>query len=115
MTVVRAKRQPKRTLGKTKASSIFSLGNSNMSLPHENAISGANALEEIGKILTRFECARFGTMTDNDAGELPVQFSYRGKDMSAKASYCGYAAAWLKEGYSFDSNYKRSRAALCAE
>jgi hypothetical protein len=67
-----------------------------MSLPYENATNGANALEEIGKILTRFGCARFGTMTDNDAGELLVQFSHRGKDVSVKASYRGYAAAWLK-------------------
>lgn len=68
-----------------------------MSLPYENATSGANALEEIGKILTKFGCARFGTMTDNEAGELLVQFSHRGKDVSVKASYRGYAAAWLKE------------------
>lgn len=67
-----------------------------MSLPYENATSGANALEEIGKILTRFGCGRFGTMTDNDAGELLVQFTHRGKDVSVKASYRGYAAAWLK-------------------
>ena len=62
-----------------------------MSLPYENATSGANALDEIGKVLTRF-----GTMTDNEAGELLVQFSRRGKDVSVKASYRGYAAAWLK-------------------
>ncbi|OEZ92145.1 hypothetical protein JAB9_47100 [Janthinobacterium sp. HH107] len=62
-----------------------------MSLPYENATSGANALDEIGKVLTRF-----GTMTDNEAGELLVQFSHRGKDVSVKASYRGYAAAWLK-------------------
>jgi hypothetical protein len=41
-----------------------------MSVPYENATSGANALEEISKILTRFGCGRFGTRTDNDAGEL---------------------------------------------
>lgn len=67
-----------------------------MSLPYENATSGTNALDEIGKVLTRFGCARFGTMTDNEAGELLVQFSHRGKDVSVKASYRGYAAAWLK-------------------
>lgn len=67
-----------------------------MSLPYENATSGANALEEIGKILTKFGCARFGTMTDNEKGELLVQFSHRGKDVSVRASYRGYAAAWLK-------------------
>jgi hypothetical protein len=68
-----------------------------MPLPYENATSGAAALDEIGKILTRFGCERFGTMTDNAAGELLVQFSLRGTDVSVKASYRGYAAAWLRE------------------
>jgi hypothetical protein len=68
-----------------------------MSLPYENATSGGAALEEIRKLLTKFGCARFGTMTDNEHGELIVQFSHRGRDVTAKASYRGYAAAWLRE------------------
>lgn len=68
-----------------------------VSLPYENATSGGAALEDIRKLLTRFGCARFGTMTDAERGELVVQFSYRGHDVTAKASYKGYAAAWLKE------------------
>lgn len=68
-----------------------------MSLPYENATSGGAALEEIRKVLTKFGCARFGTMTDTEHGELIVQFSYRGRDVTAKASYRGYAAAWFKE------------------
>lgn len=44
-----------------------------MSLPCENATSGASALDDIHKVLTRFGCARFGTMTDNEKGELLVQ------------------------------------------
>lgn len=68
-----------------------------MSLPYENATSGGAALEEIRKLLTRFGCSRFGTMTDAEKGELIVQFSYRGRDVTATASYRGYAAAWLKE------------------
>jgi len=67
-----------------------------MALPYENSTSGAGALEEIGKILTRFGCARYGHMTDNEAGHLLVQFTHRGKDVSVRASYRGYAAAWLK-------------------
>ncbi len=66
-------------------------------LPYENATSGAGALDEIRKVLTRFGCARFGTMTDNEKGELIVQFTYRGRDVSLKASYRGYATAWLQE------------------
>lgn len=68
-----------------------------MSLPYENATSGGNALEDIRKLLTKFGCARFGTMTDAENGELIVQFTYRGNNVTAKASYRGYAAAWLKE------------------
>ena len=68
-----------------------------MSLPYENATSGGAALEEIRKLLTRFGCARFGTMTDSERGEQVLQFTYRGRDVTAKASYRGYAAAWLKE------------------
>ena len=68
-----------------------------MSLPYENATSGDGALGELNKILTRFGCARFGTMTDNERGELIVQFTYRTRDVTVKASYRGYAAAWLRE------------------
>lgn len=68
-----------------------------MGLPYENATSGGQALDDIRKVLTRFGCARFGTMTDAERGELIVQFSYRGRDVTATASYRGYAAAWLKE------------------
>lgn len=80
-----------------------------MSLPYENATSGGGALEEIRKVLTKFGCSRFGTMTDNEAGELIVQFSYRGRDVSAKASYRGYAAAWMKE-HPFGPRTRGSRA-----
>lgn len=68
-----------------------------MGLPYENASSGGAALEDIRKMLTKFGCARFGTMTDAERGELVVQFTYRSRDVTAKASYRGYAAAWLKE------------------
>lgn len=67
-----------------------------MGLPYENATSGGAAIEEIRKLLTKFGCSRFGTMTDVERGHLLVQFSHRGRDVSATASYKGYAAAWLK-------------------
>ncbi|HEY8357016.1 MAG TPA: hypothetical protein VIL30_06100 [Ramlibacter sp.] len=68
-----------------------------MPLPYENATSGAGAIEDIRKVLTRFGCDRFGTMTDNTIGELIVQFTYRGRDVTVRASFKGYAAAWLAE------------------
>lgn len=66
-------------------------------LPYENATSGSGALDEIRKVLTRFGCQRFGTMTDNGTGELIVQFNYKNREVVVKGSYRGYAAAWLKE------------------
>lgn len=68
-----------------------------MSLPYESTTAGASAIGEISKILTRFGCQRFGTMTDVEHGVLIVQFSHRNRDVTARASYRGYAAAWLKE------------------
>lgn len=68
-----------------------------MSLPYENATSGNRALDEIQRVLTSFGASRFGTMTDNEKGEVLVQFTYRGRDVSIRASVRGYAAAWLRE------------------
>lgn len=80
-----------------------------MPRPYENATSGANALDDIHKVLTRFGCQRFGTMTDTERGELLVQFSLRGRDVSVKASFQGYAAAWLKEHPYNASRHRCSR------
>ncbi|HWK69980.1 MAG TPA: hypothetical protein VNS29_03975 [Burkholderiaceae bacterium] len=68
-----------------------------MALPYSTATSGDKALGEIQKVLRSFGCSKFGSMVDDLAGELLVQFEYRGKMVSVKASTKGYAAAWLKE------------------
>ena len=68
-----------------------------MSLPYESSTSGERALEDIRKVLTAFGCASFGNFTDVDAKEVMVQFKYRSRMVSVKASWAGYAAAWLKE------------------
>lgn len=68
-----------------------------MTLPYSGATSGDKALGEIQKILRSFGCNKFGSMIDDSAGELLVQFEYREKMVSVKASTKGYAAAWLKE------------------
>ncbi len=68
-----------------------------MSLPYENATSGDKALGEIQKILRGFGCQKFGSMVDDEEQSLTVQFQYRGKMVSVKASFAGYASAWLKE------------------
>lgn len=66
-------------------------------LPYENASTGKRAIDDIQKILSKFGCSRFGTMMDIENGEVIIQFSYKGRDITAKASFRGYAAAWLKE------------------
>lgn len=68
-----------------------------MSLPYENATSGERAVQDIQKLLQRFGCDRFGHMMDWGKGELLMQFEFRGRPVSVKASVNGYAAAWLKE------------------
>lgn len=68
-----------------------------MPLPYESATSGERALGEVQKILRAFGCTKFGSMSDDDAKEILVQFEYRGRQVSVKASINGYAQAWLKE------------------
>lgn len=67
-----------------------------MTLPYENATSGERALGEIQKLLRGFGCSKFGSMSDDEAQEIMVQFEYRGRPVSVRASIRGYAAAWLK-------------------
>jgi len=81
-----------------------------LSLPYEGATSGSNALDEIRKVLTRFGCSRFGTMTDNAIGELIVQFTYRNRDVSVRANFKGYAKAWLDEYPYNSSRHRRTKA-----
>lgn len=80
-----------------------------MSLPYDEASSGTAALDQIQKILTKYGCQRFGTMTDNEKGEIIVQFNYRGREILVKASVQGYAAAWLKEYPYNSSRHRRTR------
>lgn len=68
-----------------------------MSLPYENATTGDNAIKDMQKLLQAFGCAKFGQMMDWEKGELLVQFEYRARQVSVKASVAGYAAAWLRE------------------
>ena len=68
-----------------------------MALAYANATSGERALGEIQKILRGFGCSKFGSMIDDDAGTVLVQFEHRGKRVQVEASMKGYAAAWLKD------------------
>ncbi|MFL1404234.1 hypothetical protein ACJO2E_02675 [Marinobacter sp. M1N3S26] len=79
-----------------------------MSLPYENATSGDKALGEIQKILRGFGCQKFGSMVDDEEQSLTVQFQHRGKMVSVKASFAGYAAAWLKE-HPYSNRMRKTR------
>lgn len=79
-----------------------------MPLPYENATSGEKALGEIMKLLRAFGCSKSGSMSDDDKGEIIVQFEYRGRQCEVKANINGYAAAWVKE-HPYNSNYRYPR------
>lgn len=66
-----------------------------MPMPYENTTSGERAVQEMQKVLREFGCSKFGHMLDYDKGELLVQFEYRGRPVSVRASINGYAQAWL--------------------
>jgi hypothetical protein len=68
-----------------------------MALPYENTTSGERAVQDMQKVLQRFGCSSFGQMMDWERGELLVQFKYRERQVTVRASVLGYAAAWLKE------------------
>ena len=67
-----------------------------MTLPYENATSGKSAVGEIQKLLKSFGASSFGVMEDFAAGEVIVQFQWRERRVTIKASFKGYAAAWLR-------------------
>lgn len=66
------------------------------SLPYENATSGKNAIEEMQKVLRGFGASSFGCMEDFEKGEVIVHFVFQDRPITVRASYKGYAAAWLK-------------------
>lgn len=68
-----------------------------MTLPYERATSGERALVEIQKILRGFGCNKFGSMIDDGEQEILVQFAYRERNVTVRASIRGYAAAYLRE------------------
>ncbi len=68
-----------------------------MTLPYESATSGEKAIGEIQRILGRFGCQQFGTMVDEELGEVRVMCSWNRRQIIVPASWKGYAAAWLKE------------------
>lgn len=69
---------------------------SKSSLPYETSTAGDKALTELQRVLAKFGCQTFGTMTDQERGMTIVQFKWKNRQISLEASWKGYAAAWLK-------------------
>ena len=85
-----------------------------MPLPYENSTAGDKAIGEMQKILRGFGCQKFGYMLDDAEGSLLVQFEYRGRQVSVKASMQGYATAWLKE-HPYSTRMRKTKAQHEAE
>lgn len=65
------------------------------SLPYDTS-TATTAMTEIQRVLAKFGCQTFGTMTDAERGVTIVQFKWKERQVSLEASWKGYAAAWLK-------------------
>lgn len=68
-----------------------------MTLPYSRAEAGPNAIREVEKILAKFGCQSFGTMTDAERGVMIVAFKWRDQQVHIEASFRGYAVAWRRE------------------
>jgi hypothetical protein len=66
------------------------------SLPYEGATSGKNATTEMEKVLRTFGATSFGCMENYDTGEIIVQFTWRDRNVTIRASGKGWAALYLK-------------------
>ena len=68
-----------------------------MSVPYENATSGARARDEIIKLLQRFGCESVGFMDEFAEKSLLLAFRYHGHQVQLRASARGWANLYLKE------------------
>jgi len=79
-----------------------------VSVPYENAVSGASARDEITRILRRFGCSSIGFMDDFDKHEVLLAFEHRGNRVQMRASAKGWAALYLKE-HPYSSRMRKTR------
>ena len=68
-----------------------------MSVPYENATSGAAARGDILKVLERFGCNSVGFMDRFQEGSVLLAFEYRGRQIQIEASGKGWADMYLRE------------------
>jgi hypothetical protein len=60
-------------------------------VPYASAASGANARDEITKLLRRFGCESVGFMDDFEKHEVLLAFTHRGRQIQLRASAKGWA------------------------
>jgi hypothetical protein len=65
-------------------------------VPYATASSGANARDEVTKILNRFGCESVGFMDDFADHAVILAFKHRGRPVQLRASAKGWAALYLK-------------------
>lgn len=68
-----------------------------MSIPYENATSGAAAREETIRLLRRMGCESVGFMDEFETHSVVLAFRHRGRAVQLRASAKGWASWWLKE------------------
>jgi hypothetical protein len=67
------------------------------SVPYASATSGAQAREEITRLLRRFGCENVGFMDEFSAHSVLLAFTHRGRPVQMRATAKGWAAMYLKE------------------
>lgn len=67
-----------------------------VTVPYENATSGAKAREEITALLRRMGCEEVGFMDDFAKHEVLLAFRHRGRPVQLRASAKGWAAMFIK-------------------
>ena len=87
-----------------------------MSLPYAEATAGERALMELQKVLAKFGCTSFGTMTDTERKVQITAFKWRGRSVQIEASWDGYAKALYKSSSrrSQQACYDQARISVCS-
>jgi len=67
-----------------------------VTVPYENATSGAAARDEITRLLRRFGCESVGFMDDFAEQSVLLAFTQRGRQVQLRASAKGWAQMYLK-------------------
>ena len=65
-------------------------------IPYERATSGDSARGEIARLLQKFGAGRVGFMDSFEDRSVLLQFEYRGRQVSLRASANGWAALYLR-------------------